>query len=178
MVIALSNYWLAHLNLLVSPWQVVGPRMVLTAGLGLIFAPINVAAYMYVPKHLRGSAIALVSLLRNEGGSFGTSMSQTIHERRDQFHSLRLNEYLDPLNPQLNDFLARAQQYFLHLTGDPVASQQMALQGLADLRQQQASSLAYFDVFWLGAVLSVALVPLVFLMRRTVAEKGGHVAAD
>jgi len=52
------------------------------------------------------------------------------------------------------------------------------LQGLADLRQQQASSLAYFDVFWLGAVLSVALVPLVFLMRRTVAEKGGHVAAD
>ena len=54
----------------------------------------------------------------------------------------------------------------------------MALQGLADLRQQQASSLAYFDVFWLAAVLGVALVPLVFLMRRTVAEKGGHVAAD
>ena len=95
---------MAHLNLQMSPWQVVGPRMVLTAGLGLIFAPINVAAYMYMPKHLRGAAIALVSLLRNEGGSFGTSMSQTIQERRDQFHSLRLNEYLDPLNPQRERF--------------------------------------------------------------------------
>ena len=42
------------------------------------------------------------------------------------------------------------------MTGDPVASQQMALQGLADLRQQQAASLAYFDVFWLAAVLGIA----------------------
>ena len=49
----------------------------------------------------------------------------------------------------------------------------MALQALADLRQQQALSLAYFDVFWLAAVLGIALVPLVFLMKRTVAEKGG-----
>ncbi len=50
-VMAAANYWMANLNLLVSPLQVVWPRMVLTAGLGLIFAPINVAAYMYVPKH-------------------------------------------------------------------------------------------------------------------------------
>lgn len=177
-VLSLSNYWMANLNLLVSPVQVVWPRMVLTAGLGLIFAPINVAAYMYVPKHLRGSAIALVSLLRNEGGSFGTSMSQTIQERRDQFHSLRVNEFIDPLNPYVNSFLENAQQYFYHLTGDPVASQQMALQSLANLRQQQAASLAYFDVFWLAAVLGIALVPLVFLMKRTVAEKGSHVAAE
>ena len=128
-VLAISNYWMAHLNLLISPWQVVWPRMVLTAGLGLIFAPINVAAYMYVPKHLRGSAIALVSLLRNEGGSVGTSMSQTIQERRDQFHLQRLNEYLDPLNPHVTSYLEQAQAFFYHMTGDPVASQQMALQG-------------------------------------------------
>ncbi len=177
-VLAASNYWMAHLNLLVSPWQVVGPRMVLTAGLGLIFAPINVAAYMYVPKLYRGSAIALVSLLRNEGGSFGTSMSQTIQERRDQFHLQRLNEFIDPLNPEVKSYLAQAHEYFLQLTGDPVASQQMALQGLSDLRQQQALSLAYFDVFWLASVLGICLVPLVFLMKRTVAEKGGHVGAE
>jgi DHA2 family multidrug resistance protein len=176
--LSISNFWMAHLNLLVSPWQVIAPRMVLTAGLGLIFAPINLAAYMYVPKHLRGSAIALVSLLRNEGGSFGTSMSQTIQERRDQFHTLRLNDFLDPLNHYVNSYLAQSKAYFFQMTGDPVAAQQMALQGLADLRNQQALSLAYFDVFFVAAVLGVVLVPLVFLMKRTVAEKGGHVAAD
>jgi MFS transporter, DHA2 family, multidrug resistance protein len=177
-VLAASNYWMAQLNLLVSPWQVVGPRMVLTAGLGLIFAPINVAAYMYVPKHLRGSAIALVSLLRNEGGSVGTSMSQTIQQRRDQFHLERLNANLDLLNPHVTSFLENARAFFYHITGDPAASKQMALAGLDNLRQQQALSLAYFDVFWLAAVLGVALVPLVFLMKRTVAEKGAHLAAE
>jgi DHA2 family multidrug resistance protein len=177
-VMSLSNYWMAQLNLLVSPSQVIAPRMVLTAGLGLIFAPINLAAYMYVPKHLRGSAIALVSLLRNEGGSFGTSMSQTIHERRDQFHTLRLNENLDPLNPYVNEYLANAQNFFFQLSGDPVGAKQMALQSLANLRNEQASSLAYFDVFYLAWILGIVLVPLVFFMKRTVAEKGAHVAAD
>ena len=63
-------------------------------------------------------------------------------------------------------------------TGDPVKSQQMTLQALADLRQQQAASLAYFDVFWLCAVWAAALVLLVLLMKRSVAEKGTHIGAE
>ena len=51
----------------------------------------------------------------------------------------------------------------------------MTVQALADLRQQQAASLAYFDVFWLCAALGVVLVFLVLLMKRSVAEKGAHV---
>ncbi len=35
--------------------------------------------------------------LRNEGGSVGTSIAQTLQERREQFHLLRLNEQLDLL---------------------------------------------------------------------------------
>ena len=56
-IMATSNYWMSHMNLEISPRQVIAPRMVLTAGLGLIIAPISVAAYMYVPPHLRGAAI-------------------------------------------------------------------------------------------------------------------------
>jgi DHA2 family multidrug resistance protein len=54
----------------------------------------------------------------------------------------------------------------------------MAEQVLAGLRQQQAASLAYFDVFWLCAAVAVALVVLVLLMRRSVAEKGTHIGAE
>ena len=68
-------------------------------GLSLIFAPINVAAFLYTPKHLRGAAVGLLALLRNEGGSFGTSMGQTIQERREQFHLSRLGDSLGPLEP-------------------------------------------------------------------------------
>ena len=54
----------------------------------------------------------------------------------------------------------------------------MAVQALDNLRQQQAASLSYFDIFWLGAVLGIALVLLVPLMKRSVAEKGAHVGAE
>ena len=54
----------------------------------------------------------------------------------------------------------------------------MTLQALADLREQQASALAYFDVFWLFAVLAMGLVFLVLLMKRSVAEKGEHIGAE
>ncbi len=89
-----------------------------------------------------------------------------------------MGEFLDPLNPAVNSFLQQGRAFFFQQTGDPAASQQMSLQALEDLRQQQASSLAYFDDFWLFAVLALALVPLVFLMKRSVAEKGAHIGAE
>jgi DHA2 family multidrug resistance protein len=177
-ILAASNYWFSVLNLEISPIQVVWPRMVLTLGLGLIFAPINVAAFKYTPVHLRGAAVGLLALLRNEGGSVGTSMAQTVQERREQFHLSRLGESLNPFNPATQSFLERAQAFFMQRTGDPAGSQQMAAQALDNLRQQQASSLAYFDVFWLCAVLAVLLVPLVLLMKRSVAEKGEHIGGE
>ncbi len=176
--VSASNYWMSLLNLQVSPIQLVWPRMLLTLGLGFIFAPINVAAFKYIPVHLRGAAVGLLALLRNEGGSVGTSMAQTIQERREQFHLLRLGEHLDPFSPATNAFLRQLQAPFVRMTGDPVLAKKMALQTLENLREQQASSLAYFDVFWFAAVLSAGLIVLVLFMKQSVAEKGTHLAAD
>jgi DHA2 family multidrug resistance protein len=178
LIVAAGNFWMSRLNLDIAPSQVIWPRVVMVGGLGLVFAPLNVAAYIYIPRSLRGAAVGLLALLRNEGGSVGTSLGQTITERREQFHSLRLGEYLDPLNPAVNSFLAQAQPGYLQQTGDPAASQQMALQSLADLRDQQALALSYFDCFLIFAVVSVFLAFLVLAMKRSVAEKGAHVAAE
>jgi DHA2 family multidrug resistance protein len=175
LVMAAGNYWMSQLNLEISPGQVVWPRVVLVLGLSICFAPANVAAYLYTPLALRGAAVGLLSLLRNEGGSVGVSMAQTLQERRDQFHILRLGESLDPLNPAVTSFLEQARGVFLQQTGDPVAAQQLALQTLENLRQQQASALAYFDIFWLAAAVMLLLVPVVLLMKRSVAEKGAHI---
>ena len=178
LVLAFGSYWMSRLNLEISPWQVVWPRVVFIAGLSMIFAPLNVAAFLYIPKELRGAAVGLLALLRNEGGSVGTSVAQTIQERRDQFHSLRLGENLDPFNPAANSYLAQVQPGFLQQTGDPIAAHQMALQSLDNLRQQQSAALAYFDSFLAFGVLAAALTFLVLLMKRSVAEKGAHVAAE
>jgi MFS transporter, DHA2 family, multidrug resistance protein len=178
LLMAISNYWMSQMNLFISPGQVVWPRVLMVLGLSICFAPANVAAYIYTPTAMRGAAVGLLSLLRNEGGSVGTSLAQTMQERRDQFHTLRLGEYLDSFNPAARAFFEQTQARFLQQTGDPAAAQQLALQALENLRQQQASSLAYFDVFWLLAVVAIALVPVVLLMKRSVAEKGARIGGE
>ena len=169
---------MSRLTLDISPWQVVWPRIVVIIGLSMTFAPLNVAAFLRIPPEMRGAAVGLLALLRNEGGSVGTSVAQTLHERREQFHSLRLGENLDLLNPAVTDFLKEAQTALLRTTGDIDGARQIALQTLENLRQVQASALAYFDTFFIFAVVSASLVFVVMLMKRSVAEKGAHVAAE
>ncbi len=145
-ILAAGNFWMSRLNLEISPWQVVWPRSVLIVGLSMIFAPLNVAAFMYIPREMRGAAVGLLALLRNEGGSVGTSIAQTIQERRFQFHTLRLNEQLDSLNPAVQQMFQNGQHDISCPTnGDAKISRQMTLYVLQSVRNQQASSLAYFD---------------------------------
>ena len=61
-ILAVGNFWLGHLDLNVDPWQVVWPRMVVIAGLSLSFAPLNVAAFIYLPKEIRPAAVGLLAL--------------------------------------------------------------------------------------------------------------------
>ncbi len=177
-VMALGNLWLSKLNLFIGPLNVVWPRVVIIIGLSMIFAPLNVAAFQKMPPALRGAAVGLLALLRNEGGSVGTSAAQTALERREQFHVLRLNETLDVLNPRLNAWIAQSSSLFHLHTADAPAARQLSVFALESARARQAWSLAYFDVFWLSAVVGGAVVFLVLLMRRSVAAKGEHLAAE
>ena len=152
----------------VNPGQLVWPRVVTIVGLSICFAPANVAAYLYTPLELRAAAVGLLSLLHNECGSVGTSLSQALHEHREQFHSLRLGEFLDPFNSAVQSFVEGSRTLYFQQTGDPLLSHDLAWQGLETLREQQASALAYFDCFWVFAVLMLALVPAVLLMKRSV----------
>ena len=89
-----------------------------------------------------------------------------------------MNENLGLLNPHVHSFLERGQAFFLRLTGNPALSHQRSVNVLDNLRQQQAASLAYFDVFWFCAVLGALLVFLVLMMKRSVAEKGDTSARE
>jgi MFS transporter, DHA2 family, multidrug resistance protein len=171
LVMATGNYWMALMNLYISPWLAIWPRVVTVVGLSLMIAPLNVAAFLYTPKHLRGAAVGLLALLRNEGCSFGVTLVETLQERRNQFHTARMGDFLDGFNPAVCSFLEQTQAVFYQQTGDLAGSQQLALQMLSDLRQQHATTFAFLDVFWVAAVASLVLAFPVLLMKRSVAEK-------
>ncbi|MGH7193984.1 MAG: MFS transporter, partial [Candidatus Saccharimonadales bacterium] len=178
LVMAAGFYWMSRLNLEVSPSQIVWPRVVQAVGTSILFAPLNVAAYMYLPRELRAPAVGLYNLLRNEGGSVGTSLAKTLVERRQQLHLWRLDDELTPFNGNVQEALTGIQNFFVGQTGDAAGSQMRAWQVIDNLRQEQALSLSYFDCFWFFAVVSLVLVPLALAMRRSVAEKGAHLGAE
>ena len=149
-IVAAGNYWMSSRISISRPWHAVWPRVVLGGPvLGLqFFAAERGGLQRPSSPQLRGASVGMLALLRNEGGSVGTSMAQTIQERREQFHTLRLNEHLDPFQPLLQTARQQGQQFFLQCMGDPAASRHMTMQVIANLRDQQAISLSYFDVFW------------------------------
>ncbi len=86
-------YWMALMNLEISPSQVVWPRVVMIVGLSMIFAPINVAAYMYMPKTLRGRGRGIVQLdTQRRGGASARRWRRRYTSGAINFHALRLNE--------------------------------------------------------------------------------------
>jgi DHA2 family multidrug resistance protein len=166
------------MNLFVSPSQLDWPRVVQQLGTSCMFDALSVAAFLYLPKELRGAAAGIFAVLRNEGGSAGTTFGKTLVQRRLQFHDERLVDNLNPVNPTFNEAIRDGQSFYIGLTGDPETSRLLALQSVDELRQQQALALSYLDAFWVCAVLALLLIPLVFLMRRSVAEGGAHIGME
>src|SRR3954452_258037 len=177
-LISAGSYWYSQMNLFLSPGQLVWPRVVQQLGTSCIFAPLSVAAYMYLPRELRGAAAGIYSVLRNEGGSAGTTLGRTITLRRSYFHSDRLAEHVSPLNPNFNETSEQIEDFFRQQTGDPAGSQLMTMEVIEQMRQQQSLGLAYFNAFWLFAVMALGIIPLALLMRRSKAQPGEHVGAE
>jgi DHA2 family multidrug resistance protein len=177
-LMALGAYLYSQITLEVSPSQLIWPRVIQQVGTASMFAPLSVAAFLYLPKELRGPASGIFAALRNEGGSLGTTLGKTIVARRTPVHTDRLVEYLTPYHGPFQDAYQAVQAYFYQMTGDLQTSGQLALQALDTLRLQQAVAMAYLDAFWLFAIGSLILIPLVFLLRPSRAAEGQHIGVE
>ncbi len=158
-----------------SPGLVISPRNIQTLGAGLMFVPLNLAAYAFIPKDQVNNASGLFSLVRNEGSSIGVAITNTLLQRRTQFHQFRMIEHLHPMNPMASGWLAGLSGTLQGHGSDPVIARRQGLAMLYQVVQQQAAAVSYLDMFWLFSMLSFAVIPLVFLMKRS-ASDGGNIA--
>ncbi len=117
-------------------------------------------------------ATGLINLARNIGGSCGIALSTTLIARREQFHQQRLIEHLSPLDASYQSTLEAAKQMFLARGADAAHAAQQAQQFVYDMVQRQASMLAFLEDFRLLAIAFLALIPLMFLMKKTGAGRG------
>ena len=151
--------------------QAVWARIVLSAALGFLFVPINTAAYYFIKKSDTDYASGLINLARNLGGSFGISFVTTMLARRTQFHQNILISHVTETNPNYQRLLDSATAMLSQHSASINEATLRAKALIYNLVKQQSAMLAFIDNFWILGVIFAALIPLVFIMKKTVPHK-------
>jgi MFS transporter, DHA2 family, multidrug resistance protein len=149
-------------------------RVFIGIGLPLIFIPITSASYDGIPKDKTDLASALINMARNTGGSIGVSIGQNALAYREQFHQSRLVEHISPTSPAYQEALRNMTAYFQSRGASAADAANQAIAAIGQTVQQQAGLWAYIDVFFILAIMALAIVPLALLLRST---KPGAAAA-
>jgi DHA2 family multidrug resistance protein len=166
LVSSFGLFQMSHFNLEVDFRQAVQARIVQSLGMAFLFVPINTAAFFFIAKENTSYATGLINLARNIGGSCGIALSTTLIARREQFHQARLVEHLSPLDATYQATLESAKQMFLAKGADAAHAAQQAQQLVYGMVQRQASMLAFLEDFRLMAFAFLAVLPLMFLMKK------------
>jgi len=148
-------------------------RMIMGLGLAFLFVPINTSAYAHLPREKNNNASGLINLARNLGGSCGIAFVTTMLARWTQTHHNTLVAHLNPYNPVYQQALAGAQSALADKIADPVAREAAVQAILYGQMQRHAAMLAYLDNFRFLALLFIALIPIVFLMKKVRLGAGG-----
>jgi DHA2 family multidrug resistance protein len=156
-VFAGVSYWNSQFNTDVTFWQLVIPRLIMGIGVSAFFVPLMSLTLSDIPPHLLASAAGLSNFIRILGGSFGTSLSITLWDRRAAYNHELLSERVTEFSPVTNDALATL--------GGLEQSLSSSYATLEHSMQQQAVMLATNDIFWLSGLMFAGLMILVWFAR-------------
>jgi MFS transporter, DHA2 family, multidrug resistance protein len=141
-------------------------RIFQALGLSLLFIPINTLAYVGLPRNKSNQSSALINLSRNLGGSFGISIVVAMLSRSAQEHQTVLTAHVNPLSPAFRAVRDTLAGVFMHHGASPTEAARQAAGRVYGMVQAQAQMLAFIDDFLFLAVLFVAMIPVVLLLRR------------
>lgn len=171
-VSAIGLFQMARFNLDVDYHTAMMARVVQSAGLAFLFVPINTMAFAFVAKEKMGNATGLMNLARNVGGSSGIAIVTTMLARREQFHQQSLVSHLTPYDQNYVQALNHAVQVLVS-RGASAAQALAQAQGMIYLELQRQSMMkAFIDNFWLLGVIFLAVIPLMFFVRKVRPHKG------
>jgi DHA2 family multidrug resistance protein len=164
-------YSTKRLDLQISFNAAVWLRIAQVIGLGFLFVPITLVAYIGIAPEKNNAVAGIVNFMRNMGSSVGTSMVTTLIARRSQLHQLRLVEKVRIDNPNFVNAANGLTQHFAHAGLGRHEAQAAAYARLYQSLQAQAATLAYVDTFMVLCVGSAMMFCLSYVLKRN--ELGG-----
>jgi DHA2 family multidrug resistance protein len=157
---------MANWNLSIGYWNAAMGRIVQSMGLACLFIPINVMAYATLSREKANEAAGLMNLSRNIGGSVGIALLSTLLSRRTQFHQSQLVSHITESSTQHHNFVFGVGRALVAKGYGAVDATHHAWGLLWGQTLRQSALLAMLDVFFVAAIVSFAVLPLLFLMRR------------
>jgi DHA2 family multidrug resistance protein len=151
-------------------------RIAQVAGLGFLFVPITLVAYIGIPAEKNNSVAGIANFMRNMGSSVGTSLVTTVIARRSQFHQLRLVEKARIDNPNFANAAEGMARHFVKAGLGRHEALGTAYARIYESLQRQAGTLAYIDTFMVLSVAAAIMFFLSFLLRKNDPGGGVHVA--
>jgi DHA2 family multidrug resistance protein len=165
-IAAYTLFWLSWLNLDAGYWDLFWPQFFQGFSLGLLFVPLTAVTMGNIRREQMGNAASLFNLMRNVGSSIGIAAVTTLLARRRIFHAETLSAHITPYSDEAARRLPQLQAYFVSQGADATTALLRAYAALEGMVQREASLLSFIDAFYLMGVIFLAVIPLLFLMRK------------
>ena len=163
-------YWqMMHFDLSMGPQPLIVSGIVQGLGQALFFVPLTTLGFATVDPRMRAEASAMFNLVRMLGMSIGISLMQALAVRNSQLAHASMAGQVTPSDAVVH---ATASHLF---RGDGAA-----LAAFDAEISRQASMIGFLDDFRVLFVLTVACVPMAFLLRSQKRAKVdlAHIGAD
>jgi DHA2 family multidrug resistance protein len=146
-------------------------------GSGLIFPAMSAATLACVARERMGYAASLYNMMRNTGSAIGISLVTNMLSSREQLHQAYLTQHFTSFDAwrldQAAPLMPGAPHF--HMMNGLMAQQAQGLAMVYRVVQQQASLLAYNDIYRTLALAAAIFSPGFLLLKRT--RPGGSSAA-
>jgi DHA2 family multidrug resistance protein len=159
-------FMLSSINLEAGYWDIFWPQFIQGMSMGLLFVPLSTVSMNYISREKMGNATSLFSLMRNLGAGVGIAAVATMVSRRTTTHAAILSEQINPYSDAARRAFEGARSLFMSQGSSFSVATQQAYASLAGMIQRQAAMIAFIDVIQLLGFIFLAVIPLVFIMKR------------
>ena len=168
---AFSAIQMTSVTLEMDYWSLAWPRFMQGFGGGFIFPPLQVLTLATIRLERLGNATAAYNVVRNVGGSIGIALATMFLVRRSQAHQSMLVPHVNVWDPETARRLKEWTEHFALQGADSFTASRRALAMVYRATTEQAQLMAYIDDFWLIAIVFLAVLPLIPLMKRVRTEQ-------
>lgn len=147
-------------NASVDTWTLILPTLLQGIPMAMFFIPLTVIILSGLSPDKIPAAAGLSNFCRIFCGAIGTSIANTMWNNRSVLHHEQL---MDQTTPYTANFIAFRDQLNTMGLSDPNQQNQI----FNRLVNAQADVLGLNDIFWISAIIFIALIPLIWITKPT-----------